>query len=235
MIKVQDAEDITMCGRFTLYTNIDHILDYYEIENPVDFDFHPRYNIAPTQWILAIINDGKKNVAGYLRWGLIPSWAKDDKKASWMINARAETLLEKPSFRQLIQRKRCIIPIDGFYEWKQTSKGKQPMRILMKNQSLFSIAGLYDTWIAPDGTKISTCTIITTKPNRLVETIHDRMPVILRKEDQRLWLDRRHDNIADILALLKPYEEAEMTAYPVPYIVGNVRNDSPECINSLVE
>ncbi len=224
-----------MCGRFTLYTDFDHILDYYEIEHPINFVFHPRYNIAPTQQLLAIINDGKHNIAGFLKWGLIPSWAKDEKNSAKLINARAETLLEKPSFRQLIQRKRCIIPADGIYEWKQTEQGKQPMRIVMNNQAVFSMAGLYDTWIAPDGTKVSTCTIITTRPNRLIETIHDRMPVILQKKDESLWLDRRHNNMTDILALLTPYDAESMSAYPVSPMVGNIRNDSPECVNSLVD
>lgn len=224
-----------MCGRFTLYTDLDQIMDHYEIYLQNNIDFQPRYNIAPSQQVLTIINDGSKNIAGYLRWGLIPSWAKDEKNSAKMINARSETVMEKPSFRNLIHRKRCIIPTDGFYEWKQSELGKQPMRIVMNDQSIFSMAGLYDTWTAPDGQKISTCTILTTKSNPLMESIHHRMPVILRKEDEALWLNRRHNNISDILSLFSPYNHLDMRAYPVSSIVGNTRNDIPECIKSLVE
>lgn len=224
-----------MCGRFTLYTDLDHIFDLYEIEQQINIVFHPRYNIAPAQSVLAIVNDGKKNIAGMLRWGLVPNWAKDDKMATKMINARAETLLEKPSFRSLVQRKRCIIPADGFYEWMTTDQGKQPMHIVMKDRSVFSMAGLYDTWFDAKGRKVSTCTVITTMSNALMESIHNRMPVILKREDEQLWLNRNHENINDLLALLKPYHTQEMTAYPVSTIVGNVRNDSPECIQSLVD
>src|SRR5690606_18107419 len=121
-------------------------------------------------------------------WGLVPNWAKDDKNASKLINARAETLLEKPSFKNLVYRRRCIIPADGFYEWRQKDGTKQPMRIVLKERQIFSMAGLYDIWLSPDGQKISTCTIITTAANRLLEDIHHRMPVILRPEDESSWL-----------------------------------------------
>jgi putative SOS response-associated peptidase YedK len=151
-----------------------------------------------------------------------------------MINARAETILEKASFKNLIRRKRAIIPADGFYEWKQLGSKKQPMRITMKDGAIFSMAALYDTWLAPDGRKISTCTIITTTPNSLMADIHDRMPVILSPEDEALWLNRDNDDVERLTALLRPYSAELMRAYPVSPIVGNVKNDTPECIEEQI-
>lgn len=193
----------------------------------------PRYNVAPMQQVMAVVHDGEKNRLGELRWGLVPSWAKDDKFAGKMINARAETLLSKPSFKNLIYRKRCIIPADGFYEWKKKAEGKQPMRIVLKDQSIFSLAALYDTWISPNGEKISTCTIITTEPNRLVADIHDRMPVILHEEDEETWLNRNNQNAEQLMSLLKPFPAENMEAYPVSPAVGNVKNDSKELIKPV--
>jgi putative SOS response-associated peptidase YedK len=181
---------------------------------------------------MAIINDGEKNRLGDLKWGLIPSWAQDEKISYRMINARADTVTEKPAFRSSFQRKRCLIPADGFYEWKKIGTDKQPMRILLKDESIFSMAGLYDTWTAPDGRKVSTCTIITTTPNELMADIHDRMPVILRHEDEKIWLGKEQ-KVADLKALLRPFPAEEMIAYPVSKAVGNVKHDSIECIAAL--
>ncbi len=150
-----------------------------------------------------------------------------------MINARAETLQEKPAFRRLFERKRCIIPADGFYEWKQMDRGKQPMRITMRDGEPFAFAGLFDTWTAPDGRKLHTCTIITTRPNEVVADIHDRMPVILRREDEDLWLDRERFDPELLRSLLVPYDAKGMRAYPVPALVGNPKNDVPECIEEI--
>src|SRR5699024_11032815 len=139
-------------------------------------------NVAPMQWIPAVIHDGKKNRLGSLRWGLVPYWASDQKMASRLINARSETLLERPSFRKLVYRKRCLIPVDSFYEWKEIHGKKQPIRFMLKDRSIFSLAGLYDSWECPEtGQKLHTCTIITTSPNSLIESVHDRMPVILNE------------------------------------------------------
>lgn len=221
-----------MCGRFSLFADPIMFMSEFEVDR-LPFDWHPRYNIAPGQMIPAIIYDGGKRRVGQLKWGLVPSWAQDEKIGYKMINARAETLSEKPAFRRLIEKKRCIIPADGFYEWKQMDKKKQPMRITMRDGSLFAFAGLFDTWVSPSGEKVHTCTIITTKPNEIVANIHDRMPVILRREDRRLWLDReRYD--ADLLqSLLVPYDSDEMRAYPVSPIVGSPKNDVPECIEEV--
>jgi putative SOS response-associated peptidase YedK len=222
-----------MCGRFTITLTLEELMLHYFIDGPA-VPFHvPRYNVAPGQMIPAIINDGETNRLGELKWGLIPSWAKDEKIGYKMINARAETLAEKPAFRTLIQRKRVLIPADGFYEWKAINEGKQPMRIVLKKEIIFSFAGLYDTWISPDGKKITSCTIITTRPNKLMQDIHDRMPVILRREDERIWLDREHQGTHQIMSLLEPYPDEEMEAYPVDKMVGNAKNEIPDCIKPI--
>lgn len=222
-----------MCGRYTITVTIDELLLHYNIDGP-PIPFHtPRYNVAPGQMTPAIINDGKQNRIGPLKWGLIPSWAKDEKMGFKMINARAETVMEKPAYRASFKSKRCIIPADGFYEWKVIGTAKQPMRIMLKSRNIFSMAGLYDTWISPDGQKISTCTIITTTPNSLMLDIHDRMPVILRPEDEALWLDRDNQDVDLLQSLLVPYDAAEMQAYPVSSQVGNVKNDSSELIEEI--
>lgn len=222
-----------MCGRYTLTVTIEELMLRYLTDMPAAGYHAPRYNVAPMQQVMAVVHDGEKNRLGELRWGLVPSWAKDDKFAGKMINARAETLLSKPSFKNLIYRKRCIIPADGFYEWKKKAEGKQPMRIVLKDQSIFSLAALYDTWISPNGEKISTCTIITTEPNRLVADIHDRMPVILHEEDEETWLNRNNQNAEQLMSLLKPFPAENMEAYPVSPAVGNVKNDSKELIKPV--
>jgi putative SOS response-associated peptidase YedK len=223
---------IPMCGRFSFSPEIQQIITRFHIDE-VTFDYIPRYNIAPGQMIPAIISHEGKNRLGQLKWGLIPFWAKDEKIAFKTINAKAETVHEKPAFKHAFKRKRCIIPADGFYEWKKTETGKQPMRIILKSGDLFGMAGLYDTWTAQDGSKVHTCTIITTKPNELVADIHDRMPVILRPEDEGIWLDREKQDVELLQTLLVPYPAEKMRAFPVSPLVGNVKNDSEECIREM--
>lgn len=219
-----------MCGRYTIVVSMEELMLRYMSETPADRFHTPRYNIAPMQNVMAVIHDGEKNRLGELRWGLVPAWASDDRLGSKMINARAETLLEKNSFKTLIRRKRAIVPADGFYEWKPLGDKKQPMRITMKDGAIFSMAALYDTWKAPDGRKISTCTIITTTPNSLMADIHNRMPVILKPEDEASWLHRENDDVEQLTSLLLPYSANAMRAYPVSPLVGNVKNDTAECI-----
>lgn len=222
-----------MCGRYTITVTMEELMIRY-FTNDVNIDHYaPIYNAAPTQQVPAVIHTGTSYKLGELRFGLVPSWAKDDKIGSKMINARAESLLEKPAFKRLISTRRCIIPSDGFYEWKQTGSNKQPMRIVMRDGSIFSMAGLYDIWMDPQGNKISTCTIITTSPNSLMAEIHNRMPVILRPEDEMKWLSRDNHDIPALMNLLKPYDEAKMKAYPVSPAVGNVRNNSKELIEAI--
>lgn len=222
-----------MCGRYTITVTLEELIAKYFIREQPVIKYVPRFNAAPMQSIPAVIHDGEQNRLGVLRWGLLPSWSKEDKNAARMINARSETLLEKASFKGLVATRRCVIPADGFYEWKTRGDGKQPMRITMRDGKLFSMAGLYDIWTAPDGTRISTCTIITTAANRLMEDIHDRMPVILGPEQEKQWLDRRSRDIPSLIKLLQPYDPEQMQAYPVSAAVGNVRNDSPELIQSV--
>jgi putative SOS response-associated peptidase YedK len=219
---------IFMCGRYTLVVSIEELMDHYLIENLQEFA--PRYNIAPTQMVLAVINDGSKNRIGQLKWGLVPTWSKTEKEGFKMINARAETVVDKPAFRTAFQRKRCLIPADGFYEWQRRPDGsKQPYRIVLKDVELFSFAGLYETWISPEGNKVSTCTIITTTPNKLMADIHDRMPVILPRSSEATWLNKEAPT-ADLVELMQPYPDEEMEAYPVSSAVGNVKNNSDELI-----
>ncbi|TCZ79392.1 SOS response-associated peptidase [Paenibacillus albiflavus] len=224
-----------MCGRYTITVTFEELMLRFYIDGGKAPYHGPRYNVAPGQAVPAIINDGQHNRLGELRWGLVPSWAKDERSAYQMINARSETLLEKPAYRIPLQRKRCLIPADGFYEWKKVGSGKQPMRMTLKNGELFAMAGLYDTWINPaDGSKLSTCTIITTTPNKLMAEIHDRMPVIIRQEDEPLWLSRSaQPDVNALLGLLRPYPADEMIAYPVSTKVGNVRNDDPSLIEEF--
>lgn len=220
-----------MCGRFTLTVSLEALMEYYRIEDPALIEHTARFNVSPSQMVIAVVHDGQKNRIGKLKWGLVPSWAKDEKTA--ITNARAESLLQKPAFRVPFERKRCIIPADSFYEWKKTETGKQPMRIMLTSQKLFSLAGLYDSWISPDGRKVSSCTIITTSPNSLMAGIHDRMPVILHPEDEAVWLNRSLQDPKPLLRLLRPFPAEEMKAYPVSPLVGNAKNDVPACIEEV--
>lgn len=222
-----------MCGRFTITVTLEELITQYLIDDSKLATLKPNYNVAPMHNVPAVIASDEGKRLGELRWGLVPFWAKDDKIGSKMINARAETVSEKPAFKRLLKSKRCIIPADGFYEWKKDGTSKQPYRILMSDGSLFSFAGLYDTWEDPEGKKLSTCTIITTTPNSLMEDIHDRMPVILRPEDEADWLGRDNDDFESLLKLLKPYDAEKMRAYKVPSAVGNVRNNSKELLEDI--
>jgi putative SOS response-associated peptidase YedK len=221
-----------MCGRFTLTVDPAELQDAF-----CDFifptQFTPRYNIAPTQPILAIPNDGK-NTADFFLWGLIPSWSKDPSIANKLINARGETVAEKPSFRGSFKYKRCLILADGFYEWKTQpgQKTKTPYFIHMKDQKPFAFAGLWDEWHSPDGGTLRTCTIITTTPNELMSTLHNRMPVILDKANYADWLEpaphaKRPENM---LPLIRPFPADRMSAYPVSTLVNIPSNDRVECI-----
>ena len=220
-----------MCGRFTLFSEFDEIIDRFEIDQMTIEDYSPSYNIAPSQRILAVISDGSHNRLGRLRWGLIPPWSKDEKIGYKMINARAETLAEKPSFRKPLIRQRCLIPADSFYEWKRTdAKTKRPMRIKLKTNGLFSFAGLWEKWQPAGGKPVYTCTIITTMPNDLMKDIHDRMPVILDRQAEKEWLNPKNQYLAYLESLLKPYASKEMEAYEVAPLVNSPHHNSPELI-----
>lgn len=222
-----------MCGRFTITLPLDELIVRYLIFENRLAKFAPNYNVAPMQFIPAVISGKQGNRLGELRWGLVPSWAKEDKIGGSMINARAESLTEKPAFRKLLTSRRCLIPADGFYEWQQRAGGKQPFRIVMKDGGLFSFAGLYDIWSDPQGNKLATCTIITTEPNSLMAEIHTRMPAILRPEHEAEWLARDNTDAVPLLRLLQPYDVTKMRAYPVSPTVGNVRNNTKELLEEL--
>lgn len=219
-----------MCGRFTITLPLDELIVRYLIMENRLAKFAPNYNVAPMQFIPSIIEGKQGNRLGELRWGLVPSWAKEDKIGASMINARAESLPDKPAFRKLLTTRRCLIPADGFYEWQQRAGGKQPYRIVMKDGSPFAFAGLYDIWTGPQGNKLATCTIITTEPNSLMAEIHSRMPVILQPEHEAEWLARDNTDTDSLLKLLQPYDAAKMRAYPVSSAVGNVRNNTKELL-----
>ncbi|WP_257350826.1 SOS response-associated peptidase [Pseudalkalibacillus decolorationis] len=221
-----------MCGRFTLTAEIDLLMDWFEIDEWADNNLQPRFNIAPSQDLLAIVSNHGKRRAGFLKWGLVPTWAKDPSIGNKMINSRAETVMEKPSFRNAFKRRRCLIPADGFYEWKKEGKQKQPKYIQMKNKNLFAFAGLWEKWSDENGKSLHTCTILTTKPNELMEDIHNRMPVILPKEDYSTWLEwgGSAEGLDD---LLHPYNTSEMTAHNVSTLVNSPLNDIADCIEEV--
>ncbi len=229
-----------MCGRFVL-------VDWYGVEQRFDLPEadlrhiserysemgeapYPRYNIAPTQEVLAVRSDGDANHAEMMRWGLVPSWAKDPKIGNRMINARSETLSERPSFRAAYKRRRCLIVADSFYEWKREGRSRTPIRIMLESEEPFAFAGLWETWKRPDDSWMLSCTIITTSANELVSEIHDRMPVILDPNVESVWLDPDIDDTIALSELLVPYPSELMTAYEVSRIVNSAANDVPECI-----
>ena len=225
-----------MCGRFTITYSYEelkkHLAQNFKIDNFKAVFNLPRYNVAPGQEIIAIINDGSNNRVGNLKWGFLPSFAKDEKIAFSMINAKAETIDEKIAYKESFAKRRCLILADSFYEWKRVGKDKTPMRILKKDKQMFAMAGIWNTYTRNDGTKIHTCAIITTSANSLVSQVHDRMPVILDEAYQKQWLDTTMDKVG-LKTMLKPFPESEMDLYEVSSIVNNASNDKIECINGV--
>ena len=217
-----------MCGRFTLHQTTDEIQARFGIQQ-VLFPLEPRSNIAPSQPVAVVIHEGTRCLDGY-RWGLVPSWAKDPKIGSRMINARAETLGEKPSFRAALIRRRCLVIADGFYEWKQEGKARIPFYVRLRSGEPFAFAGLWEEWQAPDGAPLRTSTIITVAPNDLMAKIHNRMPAILGKEARDAWMDPAAKNGPDMLRLLVPYPDREMEAFSVSTRVNAPTFDDPACI-----
>ncbi len=227
-----------MCGRFTLVADPDTVRETFGLgksANAALSELTPRYNIAPTQAV-AVITADEQNARHleFFQWGLIPSWAKDPKIGYKLINARAETLVEKPSFRTALKKRRCLIPADGFYEWKRAGKTKTPMYIQLKSGEPFALAGLYEFWKPADSeTLVKSCTIITTEPNALMQDIHDRMPVILKPQAYATWLTAGELPTEKTLPLLKPYPASQMKARQVSTLVNNARLDSPDCIQPV--
>ncbi|MBX3086386.1 MAG: SOS response-associated peptidase [Anaerolineae bacterium] len=216
-----------MCGRYTLTATPDQLALHFDATLPQDFS--PRFNAAPTQQLPVLLNKDPHQFE-MLRWGLVPSWSKGIDNKYSMINARSETLTEKPSFKKALEQRRCIVPADSFYEWKKLDDGtKQPMRITLKDEDLFAFAGLWDTWKSPDGGIIRSFTIITTDANDLMRPIHDRMPVILSREAEKRWLDDQTD-LSGLTTLLRPFSPEQMRAYPVSKRVNGANIDEPSLI-----
>jgi putative SOS response-associated peptidase YedK len=216
-----------MCGRFVRYSSIQELIKEFGVEGP-SFDLKSSYNIAPSQEIAIVINDRKKRLA-LCKWGFIPSWSKDPKIGYKMINARAESVAEKPSFKGAFKSRRILIAADGFYEWQKKGKTKIPVYIRLKSGKPFGFAGLFNICTSPDGTQICTCTIITTEANSLLEPVHNRMPVIIGKGDHDKWLNPENDG-KKLKALLKPFSSEDMDYYGVSTLVNSPSHNSPDCI-----
>jgi putative SOS response-associated peptidase YedK len=219
-----------MCGRYRLSRRKQLIEEHFDCD-PWEGDWTPRYNIAPTQPVPVIRQHPKEPVRQItpMRWGLIPNWARDASIASGTINAKSETAATKPAFRDPLKFRRCLIPADAFYEWKRTGTSKQPFCFEVKDGKLFAFAGLWDGWKDASGNWVKTCSILTTTPNAMASTIHNRMPVILDPGSYDLWLDPGMQNVAAISELLKPYDARLMRYYPVSSRINHVANDDEEC------
>jgi putative SOS response-associated peptidase YedK len=226
-----------MCGRYGVYHSGAELAERFLTAQPGLFayvpELEPRYNAAPTQTLPVILARDGKPVLERMRWGLVPFWAKDPSIGSKMINARAETLAEKPAFRAPLKRRRCLVPASGFYEWLKVADGKQPMHIRRRDGAPMAFAGLWEEWKSPDG-PLRTYTIITTTANAVMEPIHHRMPTILSPDAQRLWLDPEAD-VPVLLPLLCPCPDEDLLTFPVGRAVNRPGFDDPACIQPLAE
>jgi putative SOS response-associated peptidase YedK len=218
-----------MCGRYNLYATSAEIQAFFDLFRDEDLIWPARYNIAPTQSVLAVRQTGSHRIAVPMRWGLIPFWASDTKLAASMINARAETLAEKPAFRAAFQRRRCLIPANGFYEWQTgTGKTKQPFHIHQRDHQILAFAGLWERW-DKGGQPVESCTIITTSANDLMQPLHDRMPVILPSSQWAAWLDTQVPASA-VSNFLVPCAADDLQAVPISSLVNHVKNETIECL-----
>ena len=220
-----------MCGRYSLIADLGELAKRYEFDDD-GLALKPAYNVAPTQDVLTVVG-GETRRGGFMRWGLIPWWAKNASIGSRMINARAETVSEKPAFRDALRRRRCLVLADGFYEWQRTGSVRKPMRVVMRSREPFAFAGLWSVWRDPDGNRIPSCAIITTTANDLLRPVHDRMPVVLPRELEDLWLDRSIDDPGALGSVLTPYLDDAMEAYEVSTLVNSAANDGPEVIEAV--
>jgi putative SOS response-associated peptidase YedK len=214
-----------MCGRFYLFSTGVAVADLFDLDGPVEVA--PRYNIAPSQAVAVVrLGDHGRELVP-LRWGFIPSWAKDAKFAP--INARSETAADKPTFRSAMRKRRCLVPADGFYEWMRQGKAKQPFCFRLLDDKPFAFAGLWDRWEGPSG-PVETCCILTTAANELVRPAHDRMPVILERPNFEQWLDPAEQDAEALAWMLRPYRAEAMRAYPVSPLVNSPKNDDARCL-----
>ncbi|WP_414541234.1 SOS response-associated peptidase [Nostoc sp. CCY0012] len=219
-----------MCGRFTLNQSSAALAEFFQVKSIPNLA--AQYNIAPTQRVATVLHNPESgsNEFQQLRWGLIPSWAKDASMGAKLINARAETVAEKPAFRSAFKHRRCLVLADGFFEWQRQNGKKQPFYFRLVDGQPFGFAGLWEKWRSPEGEEITSCTILTTAANELLQPIHERMPVILAPQDYDLWLNPQMQTRETLQPLLCSYPSQAMTAYPVSTIVNNPRHNTPECI-----
>jgi putative SOS response-associated peptidase YedK len=220
-----------MCGRYKLSRRKQVVEEYFDTAVSDEPDWAPRFNVAPTQPVAVIRQNPKEPIRelSLMRWGLIPSWAKDASGAARMINARSETAGTKPAFRDALKSRRCLIPADGFYEWVRTGKTKQPYCFEVNDGELFAFAGLWERWKNPSGEWIRTCSILTTTPNAVAAPVHDRMPVILDPDGYELWLDPGMTNVEAVSEMLKPFDARLMRSFPVSTRINSVVNDDAGC------
>ena len=244
-----------MCGRYRL-SRPKHLVEFFDAQlereslehdalgheslehEAVENAFRERYNIAPTRLVAAVRasangEDAARRVLTSLRWGLVPSWAKELAIGNRLINGRSETVLEKPAFRDSFRQRRCLIPADGFYEWKRSGKSKRPFNFGMKDGSLFAFAGVWDRWRSPEGQMVKSCAILTTTPNELVEDMHDRMPVILPETAYEAWLTTPPEQAEALTEFLVPFDANRMRRYEVSSLVNSPQNDSPACATEV--
>jgi putative SOS response-associated peptidase YedK len=219
-----------MCGRYRLSRRKQLVEEYFDTESD-EPEWTPRYNIAPSQPVPVIRQNPKepRRELSLMRWGLIPSWAKDASVAARMINARSETAGTKPAFRDPLTNRRCLIPADGFYEWQRTGKVKQPYCFEVNDGELFAFAGIWDRWTDPNRNAVETFSILTTSPNAVTSAVHDRMPVILDRDSYDMWLDPGMRDVTTASELLKPCDAQLMRCYPISTRINHVANDDQEC------
>jgi len=220
----------SMCGRYTLAVDADDLWEEFDLEDGPD-DLAPRFNVAPTQRVAAIADRAPRSLV-MLRWGLIPFWAKDPSIGNRMINARAETLADKPAFRQAFAKRRCLVLADGFYEWKREGRIKTPVHIRLRSKRPFAFAGLWESWRDPAGDPIESCTIVTTRPSLVIAPIHDRMPAILDRSARARWLDPAATR-EELTGLLLPFPSEELDHYVVSRLVNSPANDTPGCVEPV--
>lgn len=228
-----------MCGRYGISVTRDELKDYlsehYNINTLDESICLPRYNIAPGQNVVSLINDGTNYRVGLLKWGFVPPWSKDESSGYKMINARSETVMDKPAFKKSFYQRRCVILSDGFFEWYRTTSTKTPYYFYLKNNKLFGFAGLYTVFKRADGTKLYTCTIITTKANSLMEDIHDRMPVILNENTAKQWLNSNFNDAETLKKILIQYDPNEMELHQVSQRVNKSENDDIDIIKKIID
>jgi putative SOS response-associated peptidase YedK len=224
--------EVVMCGRFARTADVEEIQQAFAV-TVIESKPAISYNVAPTQPVAVVVQYEGQNVLTQMVWGLIPVWAKEVSIGAKMINARAETLAEKASFKRPLKHQRCLVVANGFYEWQKVGAQKTPLYIQLKSDEPFGLAGLYDRWTSPEGLTITSCAIITTTPNKMMEPIHDRMPVILPPNKYATWLDPTNQNLEALTKLLQPYPATKMKAYAVSTLVNSPRNNTRECITPV--